>query len=165
MCEGTRNHVDKEDTRIYLWKAFDFQRPRIRICESDIHCNAAYEAAPMRKLWPLYLDESRPHNFIASDSLLAHVSRPVSANLTSINSVRLVGQAPLSSAEAKVFQAIFRQAWARISILSTSARGATGRLKFEKLPIHFSLFPSSHARPYPATPPFPFYPIFIPIYL
>lgn len=43
---------------MYFLKALDFQRPASLILESDKPLSAAAEAAPMWKLWPLYLELS-----------------------------------------------------------------------------------------------------------
>lgn len=44
---------------MYFLKALDFQRPASLILESDQPLSAAAVAAPMRKLWPLYLELSK----------------------------------------------------------------------------------------------------------
>ncbi len=46
--------------RMYFRKASDFQRPIARICASENPDSAAKVAAPIRKLWPLYLVGSSP---------------------------------------------------------------------------------------------------------
>jgi len=48
------------DRRMYLRNASDFQRPRARICASERPQLAANVAAPIRKLCPLYFEESSP---------------------------------------------------------------------------------------------------------
>ena len=74
-CVSKVNEVDMNEILTYLWNALDFHLPMRRICESDIPCPVAYEAAPMRKLCPLLRTGSRPHSLIAADNCLAKISR------------------------------------------------------------------------------------------
>ncbi len=60
---SNRNHqaaVVKLGVRMYFRKASDFQRPIARVCASENPDSAAKVAAPIRKLWPLYLVGSSP---------------------------------------------------------------------------------------------------------
>lgn len=56
-------------------KALDFGRPMALICPSDIPLSTACVAAPMRELWPLYLDSSRPQNLRAVESFSVKIDQ------------------------------------------------------------------------------------------
>lgn len=55
-------------------KALDVRRSMALICASDIPL-AACLVAPMRKLWPLYLDGSRPQNLGVVESFSVKVDQ------------------------------------------------------------------------------------------
>ena len=53
------SHVDSEGILIYRKKALEFHRPKLLIWASEKPFAAAHEAAPILKLWDLYLETSR----------------------------------------------------------------------------------------------------------
>ena len=86
--------VDKESSLLYSLEASDFQRPSARIGASEKPLSAAWQAAPIRKLWPLYLLISRPQKL--EQLLSSALNWPTGIGLVSLWQKSGPAWAPLS---------------------------------------------------------------------